>query len=133
MLRGEQRLFDLRRSARTGQKAQLQERINQSNEEIVGLSAQKTAKEKEVSLIERELSGVRDLYQKNLVPLTRLSSLERDATRLDGERGQLTAAIAQAKGKIAELRLQMIQIDQDLSSEVAKELREIDGQNRRIC
>ena len=127
VLRGEQKLFDLRRSARAGQKAQLQERVNQSNEEIVGLSAQKTAKEKEVSLIERELSGVRDLYQKNLVPLTRLSSLERDATRLDGERGQLTAAIAQAKGKIAELKLQMIQIDQDLSSEVAKEMREIEA------
>jgi membrane fusion protein, type I secretion system len=127
VLRGEQKLFDLRRSARTGQKAQLQERINQSNEEILGLSAQKTAKEKEISLIERELSGVRDLYQKNLVPLTRLSSLERDATRLDGERGQLTAAIAQTKGKIAELNLQMIQIDQDLSSEVAKEMREIEA------
>jgi HlyD family secretion protein len=114
VLTGEQRLFDLRRSARIGQKAQLRERINQSNEEIVGLSAQKTA-------------GVRELYQKNLVPLTRLSSLEREATRLGGERGQLAAAIAQAKGKIAELQLQMIQIDQDLSSEVAKEMREIDA------
>jgi HlyD family secretion protein len=127
VLRGEQKLFDLRRFARTGQKAQLRERINQSNEEIVGLSAQKAAKEKESSLIERELIGVRDLYQKNLVPLTRLSSLERDATRLDGERGQLTATIAQTKGKIAELKLQMIQIDQDLSSEVAKEMREIEA------
>ena len=127
VLAGEQKLFDLRRSARAGQKAQLQERINQSNEEIVGLSAQKAAKEKEASLIEHELTGVRDLFQKNLVPLTRLSSLEREATHLGGERGQLTASIAQAKGKIAELQLQMIQIDQDLSSEVAKEMREIDA------
>ena len=126
-LTAETRLFDLRRSARAGQKAQLQERINQSNEEIVGLNAQKVSKEKEVALIERELTGVRDLFQKNLVPVTRLTSLEREATRLDGERGQLIATIAQARGKIAELRLQIIQIDQDLSSEVAKEMREIDG------
>ena len=126
-LRAETRLFDLRRSARAGQKAQLQERINQSNEEIIGLEAQKVSKEKEVVLIERELTGVRDLFQKNLVPVTRLTSLEREATRLDGERGQLIATIAQARGKIAELRLQIIQIDQDLSSEVAKEMREIDG------
>ena len=117
----------MRRSARAGQKAQLQERINQSNEEIIGLNAQKVSKEKEVTLIERELTGVRDLFQKNLVPVTRLTSLEREATRLDGERGQLVATIAQARGKIAELRLQIIQIDQDLSSEVAKEMREIDG------
>ena len=126
-LTAETRLFDLRRSARAGQKAQLQERINQSNEEIIGLNAQKVSKEKEVTLIERELTGVRDLFQKNLVPVTRLTSLEREATRLDGERGQLIATIAQARGKIAELRLQIIQIDQDLSSEVAKEMREIDG------
>ena len=126
-LTAETRVFDLRRSARAGQKAQLQERINQSNEEIIGLNAQKVSKEKEVTLIERELTGVRDLFQKNLVPVTRLTSLEREATRLDGERGQLVATIAQARGKIAELRLQIIQIDQDLSSEVAKEMREIDG------
>ena len=126
-LTAETRLFDLRRSARAGQKAQLQERINQSNEEIIGLNAQKVSKEKEVALIERELTGVRDLFQKHLVPVTRLTSLEREATRLDGERGQLIATIAQARGKIAELRLQIIQIDQDLSSEVAKEMREIDG------
>ena len=123
----ERKLFDLRRSARAGQKSQLRERINQANEEIVGFTAQKAAKEKEIDFINHELTGVRELYQKNLVPLTRLSQLEREATRLDGERGQLVAATAQARGKIAELQLQIIQVDQDLSSEVAKEMREIDA------
>jgi len=123
----EVRLFELRLSARAGQKSQLRERINQANEEIVGFAAQKAAKEQEIAFIENELKGVRDLFQKNLVPITRLSQLEREATRLGGERGQLIAATAQAKGKIAELRLQIIQVDQDLSSEVAKEMREIDA------
>jgi membrane fusion protein, type I secretion system len=123
----ERKLFDLRRSARAGQKSQLRERINQANEEIVGFASQKAAKDKEIDFINHELTGVRELYQKNLVPLTRLSQLEREATRLDGERGQLVAATAQARGKIAELQLQIIQVDQDLSSEVAKEMREIDA------
>jgi HlyD family secretion protein len=126
-IKAENKLFELRRAARAGQKSQLRERINQAQQEIVGLDAQKAAKEKEVSYIDRELTGVRDLYQKNLVPITRLSQLEREASRLDGERGQLVATMAQARGKIAELELQIIQVDQDLSSEVAKELREIDG------
>ena len=99
VLAAETKLFDLRRSARAGQKSQLQERINQANEEIVGFSAQKEAKEKEVAFINHELTGVRDLFQKNLVPITRLSQLEREATRLGGERGQLIASMAQAKGK----------------------------------
>jgi HlyD family secretion protein len=71
VLSAESKLFDLRRSARAGQKSQLQERINQANEEIVGFSAQKEAKEKEVAFITHELTGVRDLFQKNLVPITR--------------------------------------------------------------
>ena len=127
VLGAETKLFELRRSARAGQKSQLRERINQAEEEIIGFASQKAAKEKEVDFIQHELTGVRDLYQKNLVPITRLNQLEREATRLGGERGQLVAATAQAKGKIAELQLQIIQVDQDLSSEVAKEMREIDG------
>ena len=127
VLSAENKLFELRKSARAGQKSQLQERINQAKEEIVGFGAQRDAKEKEVAFINNELTGVRELYQKNLVPLTRLSQLEREATRLGGERGQLVGSIAQAKGKIAELQLQIIQVDQDLSSEVAKEMREIDA------
>jgi HlyD family secretion protein len=123
----ERKLFELRRKARTGQKAQLRQRISQLEEEISGLSAQRDAKAKEIALIDRELTGVRELYQKNLIQLNRLTQLEREATRLEGERGQFVAATAQAKGKISELELQIIQIDQDLSSEVARELREVDG------
>ena len=127
VLAAERKLFDLRRAARAGQKAQLRERIEQLGKEINGFTSQQISKEKEVTLIERELEGVHDLFQKNLVPMTRVTALERDATRLDGERGQLVASIAQAKGKVAELNLQIIQVDEDASSEVAKEMREVEG------
>jgi HlyD family secretion protein len=123
----ERKLFNLRKTARSGQKAQLRERIAQLGEEITGLAAQQNSKAKEIALIERELAGVRELWKQNLVQLTRLTALEREAARLDGERGQLVAAAAQAKGKIAETALQILQIDQDIASDVAKELREVDG------
>src|SRR6516162_5933975 len=123
----ERKLFNLRKTARSGQKAQLRERIAQLGEEITGLAAQQNSKAKEIALVERELAGVRDLWNKNLVQLNRLTALEREAARLDGERGQLIAAAAQAKGKIAETALQILQIDQDIASDVAKELREVDG------
>jgi membrane fusion protein, type I secretion system len=126
-LSSERKLFDLRRQARLGQKDQLGQRIGQLNEQISGLAAQQDAKNKETALIEQELQGVRDLWAKNLVQLNRLTSLERDAAKIEGERGQLTASAAEAKGKISETQLQIIQIDQDLSSDVAKELRETDS------
>ena len=40
---GEERLFDSRKTARTGQRAQLRERVAQLNEEVRGLSAQQAA------------------------------------------------------------------------------------------
>jgi HlyD family secretion protein len=125
ILSAEQKLFELRRAARSGQRSQLQERVAQLREEVRGLTGQANAKGNEVELIGRELQAVRELWQKNLVSISRLTQLEREGTRLEGERGQLTASIAQAKGRISEVELQIIQLDQDLRSEVAKELREI--------
>ena len=43
-LPAQQRLFDIRRKARAGQKAQLNERIAQLRQEIEGLNAQEAAK-----------------------------------------------------------------------------------------
>lgn len=125
VVRGEERLFAIRRTARDGLKAQLGERIGQLREEIRGLTEQVKAKDAEVQLIGQELKGVRELWQKNIVPLTRLVALEREAARLGGERGSLTASIAQAKGRISETELQILQIDQDLRAEVGKDLAEI--------
>jgi HlyD family secretion protein len=129
ILNSEQRLFELRRAARSGQRMQLGERVTQLKEEVSGLTGQAKAKGSEIELIAKELQAVRDLWNKNLVSISRLTQLERESTRLEGERGQLTAAIAQAKGKISEVELQILQLDQDLRSEVAKELREIQARH----
>jgi HlyD family secretion protein len=48
-------------------------------------------------------------------------------TRIDGERGQLIASIAQSKGKTTEIELQILQIDQDMRTEVGKDLADIRG------
>jgi HlyD family secretion protein len=126
-IESERRLFDLRRSARIGQKEQLRQRIEQLKEEVRGYRAQQEAKTKEIELIEREMVGVRDLWKQKLIPINRVTELERQAARLEGESAHLIAQTAQIGGKIAETELQIIQIDRDLSSEVAKETREIDG------
>lgn len=124
VMASEAKLFEVRFTGRTGQKAQLRERISQLNEEINGLSAQREAKSREIELIEKELVGVRDLYEKRLVQLSRLTILERETARLFGERAQYIASTAQAKGKMTEIELQIIQIDKDVVSEVSKDLRE---------
>jgi HlyD family secretion protein len=125
LLTEEQRLFELRRNSLEGQRAQLRERVAQVVEETHGLAVQIRAKDAAAKLIEEELAGVRQLWDKQLMQVQRLKALEREAAQLVGERGQLIAAAAQAKGRASELELQILQLDQDLRSEVAAELREV--------
>ena len=132
LISGETKLFETRRKTREGLKSQLSERILQSEEEIRGLTAQVASKEKQIEWIQQELEGVRDLWSKKLVQFNRVTSLEREQARLDGERGQLIAAIAQSKGKIAETRIQILQIDQDMRTEVGKDLAEIRGKTAEL-
>jgi HlyD family secretion protein len=127
LMTGEQRVFESRRSAREGQKAQLRERVGQLREQIQGLNEQIAAKDREIALIKDELIGVRELWRKNLIQIQRVMSLDRDAARLDGERGSLVSSSAQTKGRITETELQIIQIDQDLMSDISKELADIRG------
>jgi len=109
IVEGERNLFAARTTQRAGQKAQLRERVEQLRREIEGLESQRAA------------------YRKNLVPITRVTVLQREETRLEGERGALMAQAASARGKISETELQILNLDGDLRSEVTRDLREAEG------
>ncbi len=132
VMSGEQRLFEIRRSGREGQKAQLREQVAQLEQQIQGNKEQETAKAKEIDWIQQELKGVRDLWKQNLVPFARITALERDGARLEGERGALVAMIAQTKGRIVETRLKILQINEDLYVDVGKDLAEIRGKKSEL-
>src|SRR5262249_13875533 len=123
-LASERKLFELRHQDRLGQKEQLQEGITQLQQQIAGLASQQAAKDKGLALIEQELAGVRDLWQKIWSSST--GSPRCNARRHGSRESAGNAQAAEAKGKIAEIQLQIIQVDQDVSSDVAKELRETD-------
>ena len=130
---GELRQLETRRTTRDGQKAQLKERIAQLSQEITGYDAQIASKISQIDWIRKELAGVRDLWDKNLVPYIRLSNLEREKDRLEGERGQLIASIAQSRGRMTEIGLQITQIDQDMRTEVGRELAEIRSRTAELA
>lgn len=127
ILKGEAMVFTARREAREGQKAQLRERVSNLRQEIEALDSQINARASQLRLISEELVGVKDLFQRNLVPITRINPLYREEARLNGEVGALRANIAQSRIRIAETELQIIQIDQDLRAEVLRDLRETEA------
>ncbi len=132
LLASEASLFRARANARDSQKDLLQSRVSQLGEEITGLDAQVGSKAKQLELITGELSEVQDLYDKRLVPLTRLTSLQRESARIEGERGQLVSAIAETKAKIGEAQLQIVRLDQDFRTDVVKELGESQGKEAEL-
>lgn len=132
LIASERTLFESRAKARAGQKAQLRERIAQLGQEIDGLKAQAEAKDSENEFVEKELDGARQLWRQNLMPVTKFTSLQREAARLKGERAQLVSQGAQARGKISETELQILQIDQDMRAEVMRDLREAQGKDAEL-
>ena len=126
LLRSESRYLQSRTEAREGLKAQLAERIVQLENQIEGLAVQITAQQDAIALVQEELSGLDELYTSGLVTKTRVMALRREEAIARGTHGQLVSEIASQKGRVSETRLQIIQIDQDMTSEVNGELREIE-------
>ncbi len=124
LVSSESALFNARAKARQGQKDLYASNIRQFQEQIAGLNAEIQSKTSQLTLIASELDGVQGLYAKGLVPLTRLTTLQRDSAQLEGERARLAATIAETNAKIGQARLEIAQIDQNFRSEVMKDLRE---------
>jgi HlyD family type I secretion membrane fusion protein len=117
--------FRDRKRALEGQIGILSSRVAQFGQEIQGLGRERASAEKQLELIDQELSGIRDLYAKNLVPITRLASLERERARLDGTIGRNSADIAKSENNIGEMRLQEQQLHQKFQEEVSTQILDI--------
>lgn len=128
----ERRLFDDRRASRDGQKARLKEQVQQLREQIGGLDVQSQAKGEELGFIETELEGLRRLFEIGGITMSQVNTLERNAARLRGERGQLIASIASARGRISEIELQLLQVDQTMRAEVAAEIRDVENEQAKL-
>lgn len=124
IIESETTVFTSRSRSLVGQVDQLRERVRQLEKEISGLSAQHTAKAIEIELIGRELLSLSGLEQQRLVTASKMIALRREAARLKGEHAQIEAGIAQAKGRIAEVEIIILQRTQDFKKEVAAEIRE---------
>jgi HlyD family secretion protein len=123
----ETRLFALRRGEGASLRSQIQSRIVQFNEEINGYRAQIASLRQQQALIEPERRGVRELWEKDLVTINRMNQLERTQAEMNGSIGALNASIAQAQGRIAEARQQIVQIGESRRSEAGTQLAQLNA------
>lgn len=133
LIASEQAQFEARGSAYAKQIEILKQRVAQLEEEQAGYQAQALANEKQHKYVRMELEGLEDLYKQQLVALPRLSSVAREAARLEGERGQLAATIAEHASKIQETNLQINAVAQARRVELTKDITEAHGQESELA
>ncbi len=126
-IKDEARLYQLRATARQGQQGQLKERVAQLKQEIDGFEGQAKAKQQEMVLVQQELTGVRKLYAQSLVTLSRLNALERSQVELSSDVAQLQSQTAEAKGRIAEIQLQILQLGQEARTDAGNQLNDVEN------
>lgn len=127
ILTGQRHLLESTLQTATSKKDQLKEQLGQLKDQIGGIGSQISSSKKQMTLISSELANLRKLQQQGLVPVSRVSAMDREAARLDGELGQLTATKAAAEAKIGEVKLQVIQVDEDVRNQALSELRDVDA------
>lgn len=132
LFNGERALFESRATALAGQKAQLQSRSAQLGHQIDGLKAQLAATNDSLDLLTRSLADVQSLYSRKLVSKERLSNVSLEEARARGESGRLVAAIAEVQAHISETDLQVLQLDEQMRSDVTSELRENEAKRTEL-
>lgn len=122
---GQRRLFTARAETLARTMEQLEKRKAQTLSQIGGIDSQAAALTDQLSLIAQELADQRALLEKGLAQAPRVLALEREAARLAGEVGELTASRAQAEERITEIELEILRLAAARREEASTQLRDI--------
>ncbi|MBX2855849.1 MAG: HlyD family type I secretion periplasmic adaptor subunit [Rhodobacteraceae bacterium] len=128
MLQGQMSLFDARRQTLKQQLQQLEGRIGQTKDEIIGGEVQISALDRQLELIREELTLNRSLLKRGLIEKSRVTALDREEARLDGQRGALVSQIAQSRGRISEVEIRMLELRSTRREEAITQLRDMTAQ-----
>ncbi|KQW54794.1 HlyD family type I secretion periplasmic adaptor subunit [Ensifer sp. Root127] len=123
----EERMMKARGDARFGQESGLTERIRQLTNQIEGMEAQSRAKSRQKDIVAKELANLHTLRDRKLVLESQVNVQERSFTQLEGEIGELLASTAEVRAKIAETKLQILNIDQIAIADASRELAAVES------
>jgi len=128
ILNGQKGIFESRHGALVGQTSILRNRIEQSKAQIAGLEVQYAAKTRQIELVKKELIGLNSLHEKGYAAGNQIIAFEREAARLEGERGEVMSSIAVVRQTISEANLQIVQLQKSFREGYEKDLRETQTQ-----
>ncbi|SLN58012.1 HlyD family type I secretion periplasmic adaptor subunit [Roseisalinus antarcticus] len=125
LVQGQRNLFFARRESMAREKEQLGKRRDQIADQIIGIQAQQESLNLQLGFINQELDDQRSLLDRGLAQASRVLALEREAADLSGRAGELAASIAQAEGRITEIDIQLLEIEDNRREEAITRLRDL--------
>ncbi len=118
-------LLASQRATQTGRERILRQRIRQLDEQNGGLDEVIAAQNRQIALIEEEIAGVQQLYDKGLAQYPRLLALKRAQAELEAERASNRARIAENGQRIGEAEIQLLTLREQVIEEANDQLTEV--------
>jgi HlyD family secretion protein len=130
LMQGQQRLFVARNVSLDREVEQLTKRRAQISSQIEGIEAQQVALGRQLDLMQEEVADAEKLLAGGLAQKPRLLALQREEASLSGTLGELQASKAEAEGRITEIEIQILGLENARREEAISRLRDI--QSREV-
>lgn len=124
LIRVQQDIFSARHRSLATKEDIIFQRIDQYESEVKGLKAQLGATNLQLRLYSRELKDMQRLLERQLIPVSKPLEIEHRIAQVKGQRGNIQADIARAGQRIAEARLEAIDLHETMGEQAALQLRE---------
>lgn len=122
---GQLNLFTARQDTVAQRTQQLSNRKDQIRSQIRGIIAQQQALITQLSLIDEELTNQQSLLDRGLAQASTILGLQRERARLEGQSGELVAAVGEAEERITEIEIEILGLQTTRREEAITRLRDL--------
>lgn len=128
IISAQQNVFDTRKRALAGEIAIYKQRARALEQQISGLTSYVSTLEERIASYEKEIIDWEALFKEQFTDKIRLQEMQRELSRLKGERDQNLSEIARLRVQITENEYQTILTTQRFQQEVASELPKVQAE-----
>lgn len=122
IMEAQRSMFTARQEAYLSRLRVLDQRIEQSHEQIIGLEAQVASASEQLALIAEELRGKETLLRLGLIPKPEVLRLQRTQAEIAGRRSELASTISRTRQVIGEARMEGLSLKAERADKVAEQL-----------
>lgn len=127
-LETQKEVFLSRRNTLHSELSALSENINGLISQTKGLQASRKNKEEQLTYINEQLEGIRELEKEGYVARNRLLELEQTAAQINATISEDIGNIARAQSQVSELKLSRLRRQQEYKEQVREQLSEVQKQ-----